>query len=110
MKARMGPSGGGGTVSRFILPPSSFILALAREGWAMDAVKLQLVRIQQQLSGLTASQKMLTAALVAIMVMALVYWGRQAGTAEMAPVLDQPIAPKDIPPLAAPAQSLGLDP
>ena len=55
----------------------------------MDIVNRQLARIQQQLSGLTASQKMLTGALVAIMVMTLLFWGRQAGTAEMEPVLDQ---------------------
>ena len=37
----------------------------------MDALKAQLLRIQQQLSGLSASQKMLTASLVAIMVLTI---------------------------------------
>src|SRR4051812_3104938 len=55
----------------------------------MDALKAQLLRIQQQLSGLSASQKMLTASLVAIMVMTMIWWGKYAGTAEMVPVLDQ---------------------
>src|SRR4029079_4125281 len=56
----------------------------------MDALKAQLLKIQQQLSGLSASQKMLTASLVAIMVMTMLWWARYAGTAEMAPLLDQP--------------------
>jgi flagellar biosynthesis/type III secretory pathway M-ring protein FliF/YscJ len=75
----------------------------------MDVVKNQLARIQQQLSGLTPSQKMLTAALVAIMVMTLLYWGRQAGTAEMAPVLDQPIAKGDISAIVAQLKRTGID-
>lgn len=75
----------------------------------MDIVKNQLARIQQQLSGLTPSQKMLTAALVAIMVVTLLYWGRHAGTAEMEPVLDQPIAQNDIAPMKARLKSLGID-
>lgn len=62
----------------------------------MDFLKNQVQRIQQQLSSLTASQRMLTAALVAIMVMTLVYWGRYAGTAEMEPLLDQAFQPADI--------------
>ena len=37
----------------------------------MDLVKTQLTRIQQQLAGLSASQKMLTASLLAIIIMTL---------------------------------------
>lgn len=62
----------------------------------MDLLKVQFDRIQKQLAGLTASQKMLTATLVAIMVMTLVWWGRYAGEAEMEPVLDQSFAQEDI--------------
>jgi len=62
----------------------------------MDFVKQQLQRIQQQLVGLTASQKMLTAALVAIMVMTLLYWGRYAGTADMEPLFDQQLSASDM--------------
>src|SRR5687768_5191483 len=62
----------------------------------MDFVKNQIQRIQQQLSGLTASQRMLTAALVAIMVMTLVYWGRYAGTSEMEPLLDQSLSSAEL--------------
>src|SRR3954463_3490892 len=62
----------------------------------MDFVKQQLQRIQQQLSGLTATQKMLTGALVAIMVMTLLYWGRYAGTAELEPLFDTPISATEL--------------
>ena len=53
----------------------------------MDLLKKQLEKIQQQLAGLSASQKMLTASLVAIMVMTFVFWGRYASNSEMEPVL-----------------------
>ena len=62
----------------------------------MDFVKNQIQRIQQQLAGLTASQRMLTAALVVIMVMTLLYWGRTAGTAEMTPLLEQSFTQNDL--------------
>ena len=74
----------------------------------MDFVKNQIQRIQQQLSGLTASQRMLTAALVAIMVMTLVYWGRYAGTAEMEPLLDQGFQPNDISAITGKLQGKGI--
>src|SRR2546423_1707348 len=59
------------------------------EGRAMDLLKAQWARVQQQLVGLTISQKMLTASLVAVMVMTLLYWSRYAGEPEMVPVLNQ---------------------
>ena len=62
----------------------------------MDVIKSQLLRIQQQLSGLSASQKMLVAALVTIMVMTMLYWARYAGTAEMEALLDQPFTADEI--------------
>ena len=55
----------------------------------MDVLKKQLANIQQQLSGLSASQKMLTLSLVAIMMMTFIWWGRYAGTAETEPVFNQ---------------------
>lgn len=63
----------------------------------MDLFKLQFDRIQKQLGALTASQKMLTAALVAIMVMTLVWWGRYAGDPEMEPLLPQAIGQDELP-------------
>src|SRR5688572_6455901 len=72
------------------------IRATAREGWAMDFVKSQFDRIQQQLNGLTPSQKMLTGTLVTIMVMTLVWWGKYAGQPEMAPLLSQPLTDAEV--------------
>lgn len=62
----------------------------------MDFIKVQLERISQQLGGLSATQKMLTATLVAIMAMTLFYWARYAGEAEMEAVLDQSMSAEDI--------------
>lgn len=74
----------------------------------MDVLKAQLLRIQQQLSGLSASQKMLTASLVAIMIMTLVWWSRFAGTADMEPVLDQSLSAADIGHIKATLDSRGI--
>lgn len=62
----------------------------------MDYLKSQFDRIQQQLSGLTASQKMLSAALVIIMVMTFWGWGRYASQPEMEALLDQTLSPDEI--------------
>jgi flagellar biosynthesis/type III secretory pathway M-ring protein FliF/YscJ len=75
----------------------------------MDFIRAQFNRIQQQLSGLTASQKMLTAALVAIMVMTLFWWARYAGTPEMEPVLDQSFSGDDISRITAHIRAKGID-
>lgn len=53
----------------------------------MEMIKAQLLRIQQQLAGLTATQKMLTASLVAIMLITLVWWSKSAGTSDFEPVV-----------------------
>jgi flagellar biosynthesis/type III secretory pathway M-ring protein FliF/YscJ len=58
----------------------------------MDALKLQLQRIQQQLGNLSASQKMLTASLVAIMAVTIFWWAKYAGTAEMVPVVESALS------------------
>jgi flagellar biosynthesis/type III secretory pathway M-ring protein FliF/YscJ len=58
----------------------------------MDALKLQLQRIQQQLANLSVSQKMLTASLVAIMAITVFWWAKYAGTAEMVPVVESPLS------------------
>jgi flagellar biosynthesis/type III secretory pathway M-ring protein FliF/YscJ len=62
----------------------------------MDLFKSQFERIQQQLAGLTASQKMLAGALVAVMVLTLMHWGRYAGEAELAPLLAKPMAAEEV--------------
>jgi flagellar biosynthesis/type III secretory pathway M-ring protein FliF/YscJ len=55
----------------------------------MDLFKAQFEKIQRQLAGLSASQKMLTGTLVAIMVMTLLWWGHYAADPEMEPLLSQ---------------------
>src|SRR4051812_40094503 len=62
----------------------------------MDVLKKQLERIQQQLNGLSASQKMLTASLVAIMVITFLWWGRYAGNPEMEPVINRSLTSEDM--------------
>ncbi len=62
----------------------------------MDLLKKQLDRIQQQLAGLSASQKMLTFSLLAIMVMTFLWWGKYAGTSEMEPVINQSLTADDM--------------
>jgi flagellar M-ring protein FliF len=62
----------------------------------MDLFKAQLARLQQQLSGLTASQRMLSATLVAIMAMTLIWWGKYSGEAELEPLLNQSFSQDDI--------------
>jgi flagellar biosynthesis/type III secretory pathway M-ring protein FliF/YscJ len=56
----------------------------------------QLNRISEQLGGLSASQRMLTICLVAIMLITLVWWGRYAATPEMVPVLDRSISGEEM--------------
>ena len=62
----------------------------------MDWLKAQLDRVQRQLAGLTATQKMLTASLVAIMVITIIWWGKYAGEAEMVPLLNQTFSATEI--------------
>src|SRR3954469_14117960 len=62
----------------------------------MDVLKKQLERIQQQLGGLCASQKMLTASLVAIMVITFLWWGRYAGNPELEPVINRSLTPEEM--------------
>ena len=74
----------------------------------MDLFKSQFDRIQKQLSALTPSQKMLTAAMVAIMVMTLVWWGRYAGEPEMEALLPQSISADDLPNIEAALDAKGI--
>jgi flagellar biosynthesis/type III secretory pathway M-ring protein FliF/YscJ len=74
----------------------------------MDLLKAQYDRISAQLAGLSSSQKMLTAALVAIMVMTLIWWGRYAGDPEMEPVLDQSFSAQDVSRITANLASRGI--
>jgi flagellar biosynthesis/type III secretory pathway M-ring protein FliF/YscJ len=62
----------------------------------MEFFKQQFARIQQQLSGLSASQKMLAGCLVVIMAMTLMWWSYWAAEPEMEPVLNQSMSQDDI--------------
>jgi flagellar biosynthesis/type III secretory pathway M-ring protein FliF/YscJ len=75
---------------------------------AMDFLKNHFARLQQQFNQLSASQKMLTMSLMAIMIMTLVWWGRYAGQAEMEPVLEQDFAPEDIARVTGDLRSKGI--
>jgi flagellar biosynthesis/type III secretory pathway M-ring protein FliF/YscJ len=59
----------------------------------MNVLKHQLAWIQQQLSQLTSSQKMLAASLAALMCVTVVYWGKYAATPEMTVVVDATFTP-----------------
>src|ERR1700680_4561464 len=75
----------------------------------MDFLKAQLDRIQQQLAGLNATQKMLTVALVAIMVITVVWWGKYAGEAEMVPLLNQSLSAAELGRMQDTLQSRGIE-
>ncbi len=62
----------------------------------MDLFKAQFDRIARQLGGLTPSQKMLTATLVAIMIMTLVWWGRYAAEPEYESLLSGTGTPEEM--------------
>lgn len=53
----------------------------------MDLIRQQIARLSEQLSGLSASQKMLAVALVAIAAMSLWWWSNYAARRDMSPIL-----------------------
>src|SRR6267143_2882615 len=57
----------------------------------MGFFKTQLARVQEQFAQLTASQKMLAAALAVITVMSLYHWTTFAGKSEMEPLFNAPM-------------------
>src|SRR5438874_3741456 len=75
----------------------------------MEVLKKQLEKIQQQLGGLSASQKMLTASLVAIMVMTLLYWTKYAGTAEMVEVGGPALTAEQLGPVRTKLRAEGIE-
>lgn len=74
----------------------------------MDFFKNQAVKIREQLSGLSQSQKMLAGALAVILVMSLLWWGKYASTAEMEAVLEQDFSAEDISRVTAQIASRGI--
>lgn len=75
----------------------------------MGFVNTQIQRVQEQLAGLSASQRMLSGALLVIMVMTMYWWSLYAGKAEMAAVLDQGLSAEDINSIRARLRGMGID-
>ena len=74
----------------------------------MDLLKSQFDRIQQQLAGLNASQKMLAACLVVIIVMTIGWWGRYAAVPEMEAVTHEALSPEDLQAVRRQLRSSGI--
>src|SRR5688572_17873170 len=70
----------------------------------------QLERIAKQVGGLSASQRMLTVCLVAIMVITVVWWGRYAAAPEMVPVLDRSLGPEHVQSIKNALAAAGIKP
>jgi flagellar biosynthesis/type III secretory pathway M-ring protein FliF/YscJ len=74
----------------------------------MEFLKAQLARIQEQIGALSASQKMLTMCLVAIMAMTIVWWTYWAAEPDMEPVLNQSLSQDDISTIVANLDGKGI--
>lgn len=74
----------------------------------MDALRVQLAKIQEQVGALSASQKMLAISLLAIMVLTLLFWSRYAGTADMEAVLDQALSSDEIGRIQGELRKMGI--
>jgi flagellar biosynthesis/type III secretory pathway M-ring protein FliF/YscJ len=75
----------------------------------MEFLKAQLSRVQEQFSQLTASQKMLAAALMVITLMTLYWWTNFAGKADMEVLFDQPMAADQIGNAITQLQGAGIE-
>src|SRR5438128_5109741 len=75
----------------------------------MEFLNNQFSRVQEQFSHLTASQKMLAAALVVITVMTLYWWTTFAGKAEMEVLFDQPMSSDQIAQAIAQLRAANID-
>ncbi len=61
----------------------------------MEQIRQALLRLQEQLRGLTPTQKMLMGALAVIVVMTLLYWGRFASDKQMTPLLTNALSTEE---------------
>ena len=75
----------------------------------MNFLKAQLARISEQLGELSASQKMLTLCLAAIMVMTIIWWSWWAAEPDMEPVLNQSLSQDDISLIVANLDAKGIE-
>src|ERR1700689_4522928 len=74
----------------------------------MDFLKAQFTRIQEQLAGLSATQKMLVVSLLTIMVMTLLWWAHWAAEPEMSPLLDQSLSQDELGQISTSLQSQAI--
>ncbi len=74
----------------------------------MEFLRTQFSRIQAQLSGLSASQKMLAGTLVVIILMTLFWWTTFAGQSETVALLDQPMRSEEIALITARLEAKGV--
>jgi flagellar biosynthesis/type III secretory pathway M-ring protein FliF/YscJ len=74
----------------------------------MDFIRNQIGRLQQQLAGLSASQKMLSGTLVVIMMMTIVWWTRYAGDAELQPLFSQAMSVEEARDIGAALNAAGV--
>lgn len=75
----------------------------------MERIKQQVDQLQQQLAGLSASQKMLTATLVAIMIATVIWWTRYAAMGEMVAVVDQALTADEMAPMSGVLDQRGIE-
>ena len=75
----------------------------------MEFLKTQFARVQEQFSHLTASQKMLAAALVFITVMTLYWWTTFAGKADMEVLFNEPMSSEQISKAILQLSAAGID-
>jgi flagellar biosynthesis/type III secretory pathway M-ring protein FliF/YscJ len=74
----------------------------------MEFLKAQITRIQEQLAGLSATQKMLVVSLLTIMVMTLLWWAHWAAEPEMSPLLDQSLSQDELGAIATNLQAQAI--
>ncbi len=74
----------------------------------MEFLKAQITRIQEQLTGLSATQKMLVVSLLTIMVMTLLWWAHWAAEPEMSPLLDQSLSQDELGQIATSLQAQAI--
>ena len=74
----------------------------------MEFLKAQITRIQEQLAGLSATQKMLVVSLLTIMVMTLLWWAHWAAEPEMSPLLDQSLSQDELGQISTSLQSQAI--
>ena len=74
----------------------------------MDFLRQQLAVVQERLAALSASQKLLTAALAVIVVMTMLYWGKVSASRDYVAVLPNALAGEELAAVTASLRSQGI--